>query len=64
LIDAEDDTVQEVSFLRAGIRQSGERKGLMTEDFQLTCSDGGRQFTFSSEDEAFFPTVVGDDFRV
>ncbi|MGC9224824.1 MAG: CxxC-x17-CxxC domain-containing protein [Terracidiphilus sp.] len=26
----------------------------MTEDLQLTCSDCGREFTFSSEDQAFF----------
>jgi CxxC-x17-CxxC domain-containing protein len=26
----------------------------MTEDLQLTCSDCGREFTFSTEDQAFF----------
>jgi CxxC-x17-CxxC domain-containing protein len=26
----------------------------MTEDLQLTCSDCGQEFTFSSEDQAFF----------
>lgn len=38
------------------VRDTANIKGIefMTEDLQLTCSDCGQEFTFSSDDQAFF----------
>ena len=43
-----------LSLKERGVELKGRRKEIMTEDLQLTCSDCGREFTFSSEDQAFF----------
>jgi hypothetical protein len=37
-----------------GVELKSGRKEIMTDDLQLTCSNCGQQFAFSSEDRAFF----------
>jgi hypothetical protein len=43
---------------RRGVELKSRRKEILTEGLQLTCSDCGQEFTFSSEDQAFFRNVA------